>query len=90
MRFKPSLKPFEKIEKAETGNQTAWFGQEFPKPETGNPVSVWFKPSLSRFETKLPQHYTGARGTYLLIRGTSKASAPFHLIDVGLINNSRN
>jgi hypothetical protein len=62
------LKPFEKIEKAETGNQTAWFGQEFPKPETGNSVSVWFKPSLSQFETKLPQHYhtTTARKTGII------------------------
>ena len=68
----PSLKPFEKIEKAETGNQTAWFGQEFPKPETGNSVSVWFKPphpSLSRFETKLPQHYSIVSWGFLGLSG---------------------
>ena len=57
MWFKPNLKPFKKFEKAETGNQTIRFGQKFPKPETGNSVSVWFKLSLNRFQTKLPQHY---------------------------------
>ena len=57
MQFKPNLKPFKKFEKAETGNQTIRFGQKFPKLETGNSVSVWFKPSLNRFQTKLPQHY---------------------------------
>ena len=49
LQFKPNLKPFKKFEKAETRNQTVRFGQKFPKPETGNSVSIWFKLSLNRF-----------------------------------------
>ena len=44
--FKLSLKLFKKFNKAKTGNQTVWFGQNFPKLEAGNSVLVWFKPNF--------------------------------------------